>query len=94
MRSERAGPPGAHREIGAVEGVGPVRIHRLIADADLVVLAGPVAPDRATGYAGGPISWWPAWPSTAPSERSGASLAGGRASSHTRSGCADALRRR
>lgn len=45
--------PELNEEIGEDSELGPVRIHRVVADADLVILTGVVQPHHLAGFAGG-----------------------------------------
>ena len=46
--------PDLNASIGEDEELGDVRVHRLVANADLVVLSGPVTPHHLAGFGGGP----------------------------------------
>lgn len=48
------GTPDLNTSIGEDEEIGDVRIHRIAANADLVVLTGPVTPHHLAGFGGGP----------------------------------------
>ena len=46
--------PDHNSSIGVDEEIGDVRVHRIVAGADLVVLTGPVTPHHLAGFSGGP----------------------------------------
>ncbi len=51
--------PEMNVSIGSDEEIGDVRIHRAVAEADLVVLTGGVAPHHLAGFGGGPKAFVP-----------------------------------
>ncbi len=56
LRAVQSAPdtPEMNLSIGVDEELGDVRVHRLVAEADLVVLTGAVQPHHLAGFGGGP----------------------------------------
>ncbi len=51
--------PDHNVSVGTDEEIGEVRVHRLVAEADLVVLTGAVVPHHLAGFGGGPKAFVP-----------------------------------
>ncbi len=48
------GSPEMNVKVGDDPEIGPIRLHRMVAEADLVVLSGSVRPHHLAGFGGGP----------------------------------------
>jgi nickel-dependent lactate racemase len=53
LRATAPDDDGAHADLAPDAAIAPLRVHRLVAEADLVVLTGAVAPHYLAGFSGG-----------------------------------------